>query len=281
VFQDVLKSSSEILSAGFLQVQERLSLFLEGLKIQNYFLAALDIVLVAILIYWVWNLIKGTRALRILYGIIFLAVLLLVGQLLHLVTLNWIMKYLLTMLVIAIPIIFQPELRAALERIGRTKLVGDFSLLPQDKAKLIITELVEGVRNLSRKHYGALIIIKRADDLGDLIHRGKKINAKISQEILEAIFEKNSPLHDGAAVVVGGRIEAAGIMIPLEEAKFDHRLGGRHQAALLVSTVTDALAIVVSEEHRTISLAAHGKLYSKTSQTLRQDLETLLIRGKK
>jgi len=231
------------------------------------------------LIYWVWNLIKGTRALRILYGIIFLSILLLLGQLLHLSALNWIMKYLLTMFVIAIPIIFQPELRAALERIGRTKLVGDFSLIPQDKAKILIDELVEGVKNLAIKHYGALIIIKRADDLGDLIHKGKRVNARISKELLETIFEKNSPLHDGAVIIAGGRIEAAGVMVPLEETKFDHRLGGRHQAALLVSAVTDALAIVVSEERRTISLAHQGQLYSKTPETLKNELVELLVQS--
>lgn len=260
MFESLSQNAGKVSQDAIFSVQERLGSFLDGLKIANHPFFFLDILLVALLIYWFWMLIRRTRALRILYGIIILAVLMLVGQLLNLTTLNWILKYLLTMLVVAIPVVFQPELRSALERIGKTKFMGDFAYFSRQKAEQIIDEIIDACLILKGQKKGALIVIRRNDLLEEYLDSGVEVNAKVSKEMLLSIFSENSPLHDGAVIVSGNTILKAGVMLPLDSDVEDYQLGARHKAAVAITKLSDAISIVVSEERKVISLCIEGKI---------------------
>lgn len=260
MFQDISQNASQVSQNALFSVQERLGTFLDGLKIENHPFFFLDILLVALLIYWFWILIRQTRAVRILWGIIILAILLFAGQVLNLTTLNWILKYLLTMLIVAIPVVFQPELRAALERIGRTKFMGDFTHFSKAKAEEIIDEIVDAVELLKHGQVGALIIIRRNDSLAEYLNSGVELNAKVSKEVLLSIFAEKSPLHDGATLISGNTITHAALMLPIDSEAEDYQLGARHKAGVGITRISDAIAIIVSQERRTASLAIEGKI---------------------
>jgi len=262
MFDNLWGNASNVSQNALFSVQERLGNFIDGLKIENHPFFFLDIILVALLIYWFWTLIRKTRALRILYGIIILAILMFVGQLLNLTTLNWILKYLLTMLVVAIPVVFQPELRAALERIGKTKFMGDFSHFSRRKAEEIIDEIVDAAELLKSQGLGGLIVIRRNNLLEEYMQSGVELNAKVSKEMLLSIFSKTSPLHDGATIISGNIIIRAATMLPIDSEIEDYQLGARHKAAVGITKVSDAICVVVSEERKIISLVIEGKIES-------------------
>ena len=222
----------------------------------------IDIALVAFLLYRLILLIKETRAEQVLKGLAILLAVTWLSGVLRLNTVYWILKNTATVGVIALLIVFQPELRRALEQIGRGKIF-EKAIYTQDERNisLIITEITRAVQNLSKNKIGALIIIERKTGISDVIETGIRIDGRISQPLLENIFVPNTPLHDGAVIIREYRIAAAGCFLPLtENPNLSKQLGTRHRAALGISENSDAIAIVISEETGIISVAREGKL---------------------
>ncbi len=223
-----------------------------------------DVVATSILIYYVLVLIRGTRAVQILSGIIFLVALLGLANIFHLDLLGTILRVVLVGAAVTIPIVFQPELRRALEQIGRGgpfRLRGDGDSArarPEDRT---IAALARTAFVLSRHRIGALIVLEQQSGLKEFYESGKLVRGAISEELLLAIFAPGSPLHDGAVVIREAQIEAAGCFLPLaEQSLMEGRIGTRHRAALGLTEQTDAVVIVVSEETGAITVAREGKL---------------------
>ncbi len=230
-----------------------------GLR-SNYLFTILDIVIVALLFYWLYILIRGTKAIRILLGIVVLVVVMMISRILGLITLNWLLRYLVTMLIIAIPIVFQPELRRALEKIGRTGFLGSLRS-NEDKLEYIVDEIIKAIGEMSKNKIGGLLVLKRKTELGEYVDTGTKIDGRLSSELILNIFFPHSPLHDGAIIIDGDKVLSAGSMLPLsEEGKLSFNFGTRHRAALGLSLETDAVIIVISEEKGTVSLVSEGKI---------------------
>lgn len=248
-----------------LGVTEKANYFLSNYKLSINFATVIDVLLVALLLYWVYVFLKETRAMRILYGLLFLLVLMMIGRLLDLVLLNWILRYTMAGLVVAIPIVFQPELRGALERLGRSKFIGEFGFLKSDYGN-VLGEVVKAVTNLSKKRIGALIVIQQKTGLREYIERGVEIDATVSSEIIQSIFFPKSPLHDGAIIIVGDKIVSASSILPVAESLTSVELGTRHRAAIGVTENSDAIAIVVSEETGSVSIAINGKMERRLSE---------------
>ena len=217
-----------------------------------------DILVVTLLFYWLYVLIRETRAWRIFLGLVFILLAMLLSKLLGLTTLNWIFRNFITVLVVAIPVVFQPELRGALEKLGRIRLRDSTS------KKGNVDEMIDAIVNacgiLARSEIGALIVIQRRTGLKDYAESGTILNADISSNLIVNLFQKKAPLHDGAIIVVANKIKAAGCLLPIEESRLKQDLGTRHQAGISLSKQTDALVIIVSEEKGTISVAQEGKL---------------------
>ena len=220
--------------------------------------AAIDILIVSLAIYWLLLLIQGTTAMTVLRGA---AVLLLsafvLSRVFDLRMLNWILRNSLTGLVLATLVIFQPEIRRALERLGRT---GLRSVLGRREHRDAIDVVVRVATGMARAHTGALIIFERETGLQDVIDTGIPIDATLTAELIATIFHPNSPLHDGAVVVRGDRVIAAGTTLPLSESDLPADYGMRHRAALGLAERTDAVVVVVSEERGTTSLASNGRM---------------------
>jgi len=220
--------------------------------------AVVDIVIVSLAIYWLLLLIQGTTAMTVLRG----AVVLLLGafvlsRVLDLRMLNWILRNSLTGLVIAVLVIFQPEIRRALERLGRT---GLRSVLGRKEHRDAIDVVVRAATRLARAHTGALILLERETGLQDVIDTGIPVNGSLSVELLATIFHPHSPLHDGAVVVRDDRVIAAGCTLPLSEAPLPADHGMRHRAGLGIAERSDAVVVIVSEERGAISLASNGRM---------------------
>jgi diadenylate cyclase len=220
--------------------------------------AIVDIIIVSLAIYWLLLLIQGTTAMTVLRG----AVVLLMGafalsRVLDLRMLNWILRNSLTGLVIAVLVIFQPEIRRALERLGRT---GLRSVLGRHEHRDAIDVVVRATTRLARAQTGALILLERETGLQDVIDTGIPINGLLSVELLATIFHSNSPLHDGAVVVRDDRVIAAGCTLPLSEAPLPADHGMRHRAGLGIAERSDCVVVIVSEERGAISLASNGRM---------------------
>lgn len=241
------------------------------LSSQRPIFAALDILIVAFIFYYIYRWIKETRAFRIFLGIFVIVLFLLTSKILGLSTLNWLIKNFITMIVVAIPVVFQPELRAALEKLGRVRFRHEIPLKAQEKEK-IIEEVVSAVDVLSKTESGALIVFQREDPLKEYIETGTILEADLSTNLLLNIFSKKAPLHDGAVIIEGRKIKAAGCLLPLDDSKRKEVLGARHRAALGISKETDALVVVVSEETGQISLVSQGKMLSLSPFELKQSL---------
>jgi diadenylate cyclase len=223
--------------------------------------SVVDILLIAAICYALLQLLRGTTAMALLRGglIIFVAASL-VADTLDLTVLKWLRTNILTGLFVAVPIIFQPEIRRTLERVGRARVAAP---RPRDEVDPVIDAIARGCTELSRKRHGALIVIERETGLEEYIATGRRIDAAPSEELLANIFFRNAPLHDGALIIRGGRMVAAACTLPLSEAPLDGHLGTRHKAAIGVTERTDAVAVIVSEETGDISVAANGRLVSK------------------
>lgn len=245
------------------------SAFLAGLRWQDL----LDILLVSFILYRFFLLIKGTRAVQLLRGMLLLLLAYLVSHALGLNTITWLVQSTATMIIVAIPVVFQPELRRALAHIGQGELFRNELLFPRKSVShpRAIDEVVTSVKYLSRQKIGALIILERNTGLQEFIETGTALDALVTAELLSTIFFPNSPLHDGAVIVQNDRIAAAGAVLPLSEgmrqaaqgqagAGSKSQYGTRHRAAIGLTETTDALAIVVSEETGTVSVASGGQL---------------------
>jgi len=238
--------------------------------------SVLDILVVSYMFYKFYMLMNETRAEQLLKGILFIILLIPISSLLHLTMLNWILEKTLTIGVLSLIIIFQPEIRKALEHIGRSAFTDKHILEDKEKMDEVITEIVDAVENLSKSRTGALIIIEQTTGLGDIISTGTKIDSIVSSALLENIFVVNTPLHDGASIIRNDRIAASGCFLPLtNNTEINKKLGTRHRAAIGVSEVSDALVIIVSEETGVISLAVNGNL---TRHYTKERLKDILIK---
>lgn len=242
----------------------------------------IDILILAVILYYCYRFIHERRAGRLAVGILLVGVAFAVSLTVGLNAINFIFRNLFQVGIIALLIIFQPELRAGLERVGEDPL-RSFRSLGSQKDIANITAMVEtvcdAVSEMSRSKTGALIVIERSTRLGDIIRSGVEIDANVNTYLIRNIFFNKSPLHDGAMIIRNFRICAAGCFLPLtQRADISKNLGTRHRAALGMSEVSDALVIVVSEESGTISCAINGKLESDFNyKTLKQKLIAGLV----
>lgn len=224
----------------------------------------LEILLVAIIFYKLYKVIEGTRAITLAKGIFVLFVMnFLCSTLFNLPLLSWLFEKFMTWVFVALPIVFQPELRRTLEKLGQGRFIFDDvpGSLDEEEAKKIIEEIVKASKSLSATKTGALLVIERRMGLNDISDTGIKLEARISAELLGNIFFVNTPLHDGAAIIRGKRLLSAGCLLPLtEKGGLSKELGTRHRAAIGLSEQCDALILVVSEETGTISIAENGRL---------------------
>ncbi len=236
----------------------------------------IDMAIVAFAFYKAYTLIKETRAEQLVKGIVVLLVATKASEWLKLYTTNWILEKTMTVGVIALLIVFQPELRRGLEYIGRSKFLSkSFIEIEEENISEIIEELIEAAASLSRQKIGALIVFEKDTGLNEVIETGTDINGKVSSGLLINIFIPNTPLHDGAVIVKENIIKAAGCLLPLtENPSLSKDLGTRHRAALGMTERSDSMALVVSEETGAISVANNGKLSRYIDvKTLRKLLE--------
>ncbi len=266
----------ETFAGKILGVSERAGYFIENLRFNLSPLFVLDILIVSILFYWIYLFLKETRAMRILYGLLFIVLLFAIGNLLNLILLNWILKSLMTMLVVAIPIVFQPELRTVLEKVGRSKFLGEMIFSHGDSSQMV-GEVVAAAIRLAENKIGALIVIQRQTGLREYVDNGVKINASVSAPLLTSIFFPRSPLHDGAVIIIHNKIISARSTLPVSDARLSADLGMRHKAGVGITENSDALALIVSEESGYISLAVGGKLERRMAEDrLRNRLSALM-----
>ncbi len=222
----------------------------------------IDVAVISIVLYSVLRLLRGTQGTQILVGLVVLAVVGVLASTFNLILLSWLFKNGAPYLVIAIIVMFQPELRRALDQLGRLRHLGrPLSAFSTPEYSLAISETIRAAERLSSRKTGALVAFERDVGLEDYAATGVRINGEISAEFLQSIFYPNSPLHDGAVIVRGNQILAAGCLLPLpEEGIVKERLGTRHRAALGLSLASDALVLVVSEETGAISVIEEGKI---------------------
>ncbi|HDL53293.1 MAG TPA: TIGR00159 family protein [Proteobacteria bacterium] len=249
--------------------------FLKSLRWQDI----ADVALVTVILYWILTLIRGTRAIQMVFGLVVLGVAYLFAQGTELNTLTWILQTFLGSIVIIIVILFQNEIRRALALVGSNPLTG----ANPGEQKHLIEEVVKTVAALSNRRIGALIVLERSTGLKNYIEKGLAINGNISKDLLMSIFMPFSPIHDGAVIIGGGTVAAARCFLPLTlNPRLEKILGTRHRAALGLTEETDAVVVVVSEETGKISTACEGKLYSRLeTDELKMMLEKLLAGSRK
>lgn len=263
--------------AGLLTVR-LMSEFLGGLRhtlgeldVRSVF----DILLIAAIFYWILLLLRGTTAMTLLRGFaILLIAAFVLARVFDLRVLNFLLRNSLIGLAVAIPIIFQPELRRALERLGRA---GVRAWLGRSSYDVLIDVLADAALSLADRRHGALMVLERDTGLEDYIDTGVRVDAAPSAELLAGIFFPRSPLHDGAVILRENRVVAAACTLPLSENSSGSRMGTRHRAALGITERTDAISVVVSEETGDIAVAANGRLVARLDETrLRATLSSLL-----
>jgi diadenylate cyclase len=248
----------------------------EGVQLEP--IAILDIVLTAILIYGAFSLIQGTRAVRLIVGAILLYLLYVVAQVLDLRLLSGIMQLGAVVALFALVVVFQPELRRGLDRLGRVGSLGWLGASGSGGPQRVAGVVASSAASLAAANVGALIVVERETPLGDMAEQGVTVDGRLSQELLTSLFAHGAALHDGAVIVRGERIAAAAVTLPLSfDVPAQGRLGTRHRAAIGITEQTDALAIVVSEERGTITLVAGGTMSSELdAERLRDRLVELL-----
>ena len=253
----------------------------------NVFTSLLDIIVVAVLLYAVFKLVRDSRAEQLVKGIILFLLLYVLARICRLTTLLYIMNFLLTNALILLAVIFQPELRRALERAGRTRVGGglfNFGLSNDDLARnaqvdQAINAVCDGLELLQRQKMGALVVFERSTRLGEVLLTGTELNAEPSAELVGNLFFNKSPLHDGAVIVRDGKLAAAGCILPLSDnPQIASDLGTRHRAAVGMSENSDAVVLVLSEESGELSLAVSGVLKQNYSHdSLRLALRNMLL----
>jgi diadenylate cyclase len=244
-------------------------------------LSILDILLVTLIFFALLSSLRDTQAMVLLRGVIFLVVaLVLLTTLVDLPAFSWLIQNTLPALLLAIPVIFAPEIRRALERLGRA---GTFTSVtnqaPYEDVQKVISAVVEAAARLSARQHGALIVIQRMDSLEQYIETGVKMGAEVTPELLLQIFYPDTPLHDGAVIIVDGRIAAAASVLPLSASGIlnrspERQMGLRHRAALGISEVSDAVSIVISEQSGSISISHAGRMIRRIDP---DRLENILV----
>ena len=222
-----------------------------------------DVLLVWLVLYFILkSLSKNLKMVLLFKGIIFILVIKIFSDLFNLVTIGFLLDYVIEWGILAVIVIFQPEIRNVLEQLGRSQLLGRHKVLTVDEREKVVYEIVNAMDSLRKTRTGALIVIERDNSLNDYIQKSKKIYADISSDLLMSIFFPNNPLHDGGVIIQGDQITCARAVFPTSEnAKVIKRLGTRHRAALGISELTDCISLIVSEETGRLSIAANGQLH--------------------
>ena len=223
----------------------------------------IDVLIVWLVLYYILkSLSKNLKMVLLFKGILFILILKIVSDWLDLVTIGYLLDYVIEWGILAVIVVFQPEIRNVLEQLGRSQLLGRHKVLTIDEREKIVYEIVNTMDSLRKTRTGALIVIERDNSLNDYIQKAKKIYADISSDLLMSIFFPNNPLHDGGVIIQGDKITCARAVFPISEnAKVIKRLGTRHRAALGVSELTDCISLIVSEETGRLSVAIGGKLH--------------------
>ena len=222
-----------------------------------------DVLLVWLVLYFVLkNLSKNLKMVLLFKGIAFILILKFFSDWFDLVTIGFLLDYVIDWGILALIVIFQPEIRNVLEQLGRSQLLGRHKVLTIDEREKIVYEIVNAMDSLRKTRTGALIVIERDNSLNDYIQKAKKIYADISSDLLMSIFFPNNPLHDGGVIIQGDQITCARAVFPISEnAKVVKRLGTRHRAALGITELTDCISLIVSEETGRLSIAIDGELH--------------------
>ena len=223
----------------------------------------IDVLLVWLVLYYVLrSLSKNVKMVLLFKGIIFILILKILSDWFDLVTIGFLLDYVIEWGILALIVIFQPEIRNVLEQLGRSQLLGRHKVLTVDERERIVYEIVSAMDSLRKTRTGALIVIERDNSLNDYIQKSKKIYADISSDLLMSIFFPNNPLHDGGVIIQGDKITCARAVFPTSEnSKVIKRLGTRHRAALGIAEITDCISLVVSEETGRLSVAIGGELH--------------------
>lgn len=226
-----------------------------------------DILLVWLMFYYILKNIKNNVKLTLLFkGLLIMIILKVVSDIFNLITIGWLLEYIIMWGPLAIIIIFQPEIRSVLEQLGRSQLLGRHKVLTVNERENLIYEIVQAMDYLKKAKIGALIVIERDVSLSDYIAKAKKIYGDLTSDLLIALFFPNNPMHDGGVIIQGNRISCGGAVFPTSGSdKINKRLGTRHRAALGISEETDCIALIVSEETGRLSVAIKGELFYNLS----------------
>jgi diadenylate cyclase len=245
----------------------------------RWFNDTVDIALVYYIIYRLLLIIKGTRAFQMLIGIGLMVVVFIASQAFEFYTLDWLIHSFWSQIVLAVVILFQPEIRRTLARVGERHMFRSLSAVEGSK---FIEETVKAAVNMANKRIGALIVLERDTDLTTIVEMGTELDAKVTKEILISIFLPYSPIHDGAAIIRSGRLIAAGCFLPLTlSSNISKALGTRHRAAVGLTEESDAVVVVVSEETGEISLVVNGAIENNAdAPALRKTLSDMFVRKK-
>lgn len=256
-----------------------------GLLMTVGILDIVDIIIVAVILYHCYKLLEDTIAVTLVKGIVALLLLTGICGILELHVIDWLLQKAVAVLMVALPVIFQPELRRALAHIGQGRFFASYGVFAQQESEICIREICDAVDSMSKSRTGALIICERGTRLNDIIDEknGVKLDAVITADLLNQIFFINTPLHDGAVIIRGSRIMVAGAKLPNSaNAGISHELGTRHRAAIGISEHADVLSLVVSEETGTVSIAEGGHIKRHiTRLELQERLTTVFPTGKK
>lgn len=256
---------------------QELGRFFQDVTLRDIF----DVALVALCLYYLLLAIRGTRAVQILQGLSILVFLLVLAHAARLQTLIWLLNGLLVSAAVAMPVVFQPELRRTLMRLGQQGLLSPGALRSLGKEELsqLIDEVAFAASNLSLARFGALVVLEQETGLEEIIETGQPIRGATSAKLLQTIFHPKTPLHDGAVVVRGTELVSAACYLPLTEQVVDARFGTRHRAALGITEQTDAVVVVVSEETGEVRVAHEGKFSRPLSEEadIRKTLNQLLV----
>lgn len=254
---------------------------LQGLLSTITFLDVIDIVVVAYFLYRLFLMLKNTRAATLGKGLMVLIGFTLICRWLNLHVISWLLEKSMTVIMVALPVVFQPELRRALEQIGRGKLFHKGSELDEQELEEMLDSVAHATKVMSKNKVGALMVFERATGLAERIETGVPIDGLVSSGLLQNIFVKDTPLHDGAVIIRGNRVVAACCLLPLTENRnLSQELGTRHRAAIGMSEQSDAMILVVSEETGTISIARNGELMRYlTVDDVKEILRTAIFRS--
>ncbi|MCI9093897.1 MAG: TIGR00159 family protein [Coprobacillus sp.] len=249
-----------------------LSLGISWTNVLNFIRSAIDLIAVWFLLYYFISMFKSNmKTMQLFKGVLFILIVKLMTSVLGLTTLNFLVDSIINWGVLAIIIIFQPEIRTLLEKMGQTKLTTHKEMSNDEKERLM-DELVSAITTLAREQTGALITFERSQSLIDYINTGTKVNADIKSELFLTIFWEGTPLHDGATIIQGDRVACAAAFYPPTNKELSPKYGARHRAAIGISEITDSLTVVVSEETGTISFAVNGELKKIPTKELRASL---------